>query len=54
MNYNNQPVCIKDLECIAKTAMPSGAWGYYDSGANDEQTKYDNMNAFDNYRLHPR
>ncbi|KAJ2784940.1 Hydroxyacid oxidase 1 [Coemansia interrupta] len=54
MNYANDPVCIKDLEHIAKGVMPSGAWGYYDSGANDEQTKYDNMSAFDSYRLHPR
>ncbi|KAI7824020.1 hydroxyacid oxidase 1-like protein [Kickxella alabastrina] len=54
MGHTNNPVCIKDLEPIAKSAMPSGAWGYYDSGAHDEQTKFDNMNAFDNYRLHPR
>ncbi|KAJ1949573.1 Hydroxyacid oxidase 1 [Linderina pennispora] len=54
MEYSNGPVCIKDLERIASKVMPSGAWGYYDSGANDEQTKLDNMAAFDKYRLHPR
>ncbi|KAI8323649.1 hypothetical protein GQ54DRAFT_286057 [Martensiomyces pterosporus] len=54
MEYDNGPVCIKDLEKLARGVMPSGAWGYYDSGANDEQTKLDNMLAFDNYRLHPR
>ncbi|ORX65145.1 hypothetical protein DL89DRAFT_325964 [Linderina pennispora] len=54
MEYSNGPVCIKDLERIASKVMPSGAWGYYDSGANDEQTKIDNMAAFDKYRLHPR
>ncbi|KAJ1793359.1 Hydroxyacid oxidase 1 [Coemansia sp. RSA 2399] len=50
----NEPVCIKDLEEVAQRAMPGGAWGYYDSGANDEQTKHDNIYAFDQYRLHPR
>ncbi|KAJ2726927.1 Hydroxyacid oxidase 1 [Coemansia sp. Benny D115] len=51
---DNDPVCIKDLELVAQRVMPGGAWGYYDSGANDEQTKRDNMDAFDRYRLHPR
>ncbi|KAJ2117217.1 hypothetical protein GGI13_000299 [Coemansia sp. RSA 455] len=54
MNIANDPVCIKDLETIARSVMPSGAWGYYDSGANDEQTKYNNISAFDEYRLHPQ
>ncbi|KAJ2747792.1 Hydroxyacid oxidase 1 [Coemansia sp. BCRC 34301] len=54
MEYTSDPVCIKDLESIARSVMPSGAWGYYDSGANDEQTKNSNMSAFDEYRLHPR
>ncbi|KAJ2810293.1 hypothetical protein H4S07_002749 [Coemansia furcata] len=54
MDSANDPVCIKDLEAIARSVMPSGAWGYYDSGANDEQTKNNNMSAFDEYRLHPR
>ncbi|KAJ2555492.1 Hydroxyacid oxidase 1 [Coemansia sp. RSA 1933] len=50
----NEPVCINDLEKVAVGAIPAGAWGYYDSGANDEQTKRDNISAFDQYRLHPR
>ncbi|KAJ1881354.1 Hydroxyacid oxidase 1 [Coemansia sp. RSA 1722] len=54
MSLANEPVCIKDLEAIAKNVMPSGAWGYYDSGSHDEQTKNDNISAFDSYRLHPR
>ncbi|KAJ2450038.1 Hydroxyacid oxidase 1 [Coemansia sp. RSA 2424] len=54
MEYAKDPVCIRDLETIARGVMPSDAWGYYDSGANDEQTKYSNMSAFDEYRLHPR
>ncbi|KAJ1662372.1 Hydroxyacid oxidase 1 [Coemansia sp. RSA 1813] len=52
--FANEPVCIDDLEEVAQRVMPSGAWGYYDSGANDEQTKHDNIHAFDQYRLHPR
>ncbi|KAJ2182023.1 Hydroxyacid oxidase 1 [Coemansia sp. RSA 551] len=54
MDYTNEPVCIKDIEKIAQRVMPGGAWGYYNSGANDEQTKADNESAFDSYRLHPR
>ncbi|KAJ1838386.1 Hydroxyacid oxidase 1 [Coemansia sp. RSA 2708] len=54
MEFSSPPVCIKDLEKIAQRAMPGGAWGYYDSGANDEQTKRENERAFDDYRLHPR
>ncbi|KAJ2911134.1 Hydroxyacid oxidase 1 [Coemansia aciculifera] len=54
MEYTNDPVCINDLEAIARRVMPSDAWGYYDSGANDEQTKFNNMSAFNEYRLHPR
>ncbi|KAI9503101.1 Hydroxyacid oxidase 1 [Coemansia spiralis] len=54
MEYASDPVCISDLERVAKGIMPSGAWAYYDSGANDEQTKHENTLAFNNYRLHPR
>ncbi|KAJ2461071.1 Hydroxyacid oxidase 1, partial [Coemansia sp. RSA 2322] len=52
--YAGVPVCIKDLENIARASMPVDAWGYYDSGANSEQTKLNNTSAFDEYRLHPR
>ncbi|KAJ2450778.1 Hydroxyacid oxidase 1 [Coemansia sp. RSA 2336] len=51
---SGEPVCIKDLEKIAEHVMPGGAWGYYASGANDEQTRRENEEAFDAYRLHPR
>ncbi|KAJ1751912.1 Hydroxyacid oxidase 1 [Coemansia sp. RSA 1821] len=51
---SGEPVCIKDLEKIAEQVMPGGAWGYYASGANDEQTKHENEEAFSSYRLHPR
>lgn len=54
MNYNYEPVCINDFEAIAQRTMPSNAWGYYDSGADSEQTKHDNIAAFNSYRLHPR
>ncbi|KAJ1957532.1 Hydroxyacid oxidase 1 [Dipsacomyces acuminosporus] len=53
-NDTTVPVCVNDLEKLARDLMPAAAWGYYDSGANDEQTKFDNVRAFDNYRLHPR
>ncbi|KAJ2657939.1 Hydroxyacid oxidase 1 [Coemansia sp. RSA 1200] len=51
---SSEPACISDLEKAAEKVMQSGAWGYYDSGANNEQTKYDNVSAYDQYRLHPR
>ncbi|KAJ2160818.1 Hydroxyacid oxidase 1 [Coemansia sp. RSA 552] len=54
MEFSSEPVCIADIERIAEKVMPSGAWGYYHSGANDEQTKHDNQDAFSQYRLHPR
>ncbi|PIA13649.1 hydroxyacid oxidase 1-like protein [Coemansia reversa NRRL 1564] len=54
MEFNNDPVCIKDLEKLAMKVMPGDAWGYYDSGANGEQTKRDNEASFSEYRLHPR
>ncbi|KAJ2709848.1 hypothetical protein H4R19_004040 [Coemansia spiralis] len=34
--------------------MAADAWGYYDAGADDEQTKRDNEEAYSKYRLHPR
>ncbi|KAJ1679443.1 Hydroxyacid oxidase 1 [Spiromyces aspiralis] len=48
------PVCIDDLEHIAKDILPSATWGYYTSGANHEQTLRDNRDAFKRYRLRPR
>ncbi|XP_065057784.1 2-Hydroxyacid oxidase 1-like [Rhopilema esculentum] len=50
---NSQPICIKDLEDFALKALPKNAYGYYASGADDEQTLRDNTNAFKRLRLRP-
>ncbi|KAJ1953249.1 Hydroxyacid oxidase 1, partial [Linderina pennispora] len=54
MEFTNSPVCIKDLEHIASKVMHPSALSYYNSGADDEQTKLDNIAAFDKYRIYPR
>ncbi|KAJ1915466.1 Hydroxyacid oxidase 1 [Mycoemilia scoparia] len=48
------PVCIDDFEAIAKSTLPAATWGYYTSGANDEDTLRDNREAFRKYKLRPR
>lgn len=37
---------LADLEAHAKAALDRNAWGYYSSGANQEQTLKDNVEAF--------
>ena len=38
--------CLADFEAHAKSALGSNAWGYYSSGANQEKTLRDNVEAF--------
>ena len=38
--------CVADFEAHAKASLDANAWGYYSSGANQEQTLKDNVEAF--------
>ena len=39
-------LCLADLEAHAKAVLGRNAWGYCSSGANQEQTLKDNVEAF--------
>ena len=39
-------ICLSDFEKQARTRLDSNAWGYYSSGADQEQTLRDNEEAF--------
>ena len=41
-----QPVCLDDFENHAVGTLPLNALDYYRSGANDELTLKDNLEAF--------
>ena len=49
MSNNSNPVCIKDLEEFAKKTLPRNAYDYYSSGADDQQTLQENINAYKRY-----
>ena len=38
--------CVKDFEQEARLKLDRNAWNYYSSGANQEQTLRDNVNAY--------
>lgn len=42
-----EPVCVADIEAIAKTKLPEDAWQFYKMGADAGQTLSENRNAFD-------
>jgi (S)-2-hydroxy-acid oxidase len=39
-------LCLSDFEKYARSRLDGNAWGYYSSGANQEQTLRDNEEAF--------
>lgn len=39
-------VCVQDYEKHAATVLQEKTWGYYSEGADQEQTLYDNRDAF--------
>jgi len=41
--------CLPDFEEHAKKTLSKNAWDYYTSGANQEQTLRDNVEAFSRY-----
>ena len=43
---NERMFCISDFEKRAEEIIDKGAWGYYSSGANQQQTLRDNVEAF--------
>ncbi|XP_037089179.1 hydroxyacid oxidase 1-like [Pollicipes pollicipes] len=47
-------VCIDDLKQSALARLDKNALGYYNSGADGEQTLRENIAAFQRYRLRPR
>ena len=44
-----RPVCLADFEVHFKNSLNKNALDYYSSGANQEQTLKDNMEAFTRY-----
>ncbi|RDD47321.1 Hydroxyacid oxidase 1 [Trichoplax sp. H2] len=47
-------ICVRDVEKYAIAHLNKNALGYYDSGADDEETLNDNINACKKLRLRPR
>ncbi|XP_007670288.1 hydroxyacid oxidase 1 isoform X1 [Ornithorhynchus anatinus] len=47
-------VCIDDYEKHAKMVLQKSVYDYYRSGANDEETLADNIDAFSRWKLYPR
>jgi hypothetical protein len=40
------PICLADLENLAKKKLDKMTWEYYYHGAADELTRLDNLEAF--------
>ena len=38
--------CLSDFEAHAESVLPKNAWDYYSSGANQEQSLRDSVEAF--------
>ncbi|XP_057315504.1 uncharacterized protein LOC130656629 isoform X2 [Hydractinia symbiolongicarpus] len=49
-----KPVCVADIEAIARKNLTRNALNYYVSGADGEQTLSENCKAFDRLRIRPR
>ena len=43
------PICVKDFEILAKKSLPKNAYDYYSSGADEENTLKENVDAFKRY-----
>ena len=42
-------VCLEDFEKGAERKLDRNAWGYYQSGAMNEETLRDNVKAYSRY-----
>ncbi|XP_077169389.1 2-Hydroxyacid oxidase 1 [Paroedura picta] len=51
---SGRPVCIADFEQHAKEVLPKSVYDYYRSGADDQQTLAENVDAFSRLKLYPR
>ncbi|HEX8730494.1 MAG TPA: alpha-hydroxy-acid oxidizing protein, partial [Ktedonobacterales bacterium] len=49
-----EPINLFEYEALARERIDPVAWGYYQSGANDEVTLRENRLAFERIRLRPR
>lgn len=47
------PICVKDFEILAKKSLPKNAYDYYSSGADEENTLKENVDAFKRLRIRP-
>ena len=45
-------VCLDDYEQLAKDKLDRNAYNYYSSGASNQQTLRDNVQAFKRYKLY--
>ncbi|GAA5857273.1 hypothetical protein JCM5353_003596 [Sporobolomyces roseus] len=45
---------LYDFEAVAKSVLPTGAWAYYSSGADDEITMRENRSAYQRLWFRPR
>lgn len=51
MKMASRLVCVNDYEQEACRRLDRNAWGYYSSGADDQQSLKDNVDAFTRYIL---
>jgi len=54
VNPATQPLNLAEYHLFAKARLPAMVYGYYASGADDEQTLRDNEEAFRRLRFRPR
>lgn len=45
---------LYDFEAVAKSVLPTAAWAYYSSGADDEITMRENRSAYQRIWFRPR
>ncbi|OZJ03808.1 hypothetical protein BZG36_03016 [Bifiguratus adelaidae] len=50
----SSPLCVADIEKIAKEVLEPKIWDFYSTGAMDLQTLRDNTEAFKRWRIRPR
>ncbi|KAK4535999.1 hypothetical protein CDCA_CDCA07G2024 [Cyanidium caldarium] len=50
----SQPLNLAEYHILARAKLPAMVYGYYSSGADDEQTLRDNEEAFKRLRFRPR
>ncbi len=54
MAETNMPVNLNEFEKLAKSLLDKPAYDYYSSGANDEITLLENLQAYKRIQLYPR